>query len=107
MVVFDAGSGSRSGTLASGMRVIKAEQPLAILIMKRQRVIQAVRSLGRNGNLFYNKLDPTLRIRDEAITVELQERVEAWIANCHCHMLSLGDNTVKPQKGREADSLRE
>jgi hypothetical protein len=72
MVVFDAGSCSRPGTLANGVCVIEAKQSFAVLIVQRQRVIQAVRPIRRNGNLFYNELDPTrsIRVCDEALAVE-------------------------------------
>jgi len=100
MVVFDAGSCSRPGTLANGVCVIEAKQSLAVLIVQRQRVIQAVRSLRRSGNLLDNEFDPTLSVRvcDEALTVEQQERVETRIAYCHSHRLSLDDNSVKRGK---------
>ena len=83
----------------------KPEQTLSVLIVQRQRVIQAVRSLRRNGNLLYNELDPTFSVRfyDEALAIEQQERVEARIANCPCHKLSPDDNTVK-RGYKKADS---
>jgi hypothetical protein len=97
MVVFDAGSGSRPGAFANAVRVIEAEQPLAIFVVKRERIIQPMRSFRRNGNLLYNELDPTLSVCvcDEALAVEQQERIETRIAYCHYLMLLLGDNLVK------------
>ncbi|MGA2252365.1 hypothetical protein [Terracidiphilus sp.] len=67
------------------MCVVETEQPLAVFVMKRQRVVQPMGALGRNRNLLYDKLDPTfaVRIGDKTLAVEQQESIQAEVTTCH------------------------
>jgi len=86
MIEFDASLGSGTGAFADRVSVVESEEPVAVFVVERERVVQPVGSLGGFRNLFDYKLDPAFSVglRYESLAVEQQERVEAGIADFHC-----------------------
>lgn len=67
---------------ADRMGVVEANQPFARRPVKRERVVKAVRLFRRGRNARDDKLHPmtAFGIDDEYLAVEIEKRVETWIA---------------------------
>lgn len=88
VVIFNARTCARSGALADGVRVIETQQARARLVMERERIPKPLRSLRRHGTLLHLKLHPTFAtgIHDERFTIEVEQRVKAWIVHIRFHV---------------------
>lgn len=64
------------------MSIVETDQPLVILPVKGQRIIQPVRSFLRDRHLPHLEFDPMLTffIDNQHLAVEIQESVQAGIA---------------------------
>jgi hypothetical protein len=63
------------------MGVIEPDQPLAVRAVKRQRVIEPVRLLRRDGHPRDDEPDPTatLRVQHENLPVEIKKHIEGRV----------------------------
>ncbi len=71
---FSAGSGSNFYLV----RVVKADEPLTLGSMKRQRVAETVRSCLGRRHAPHNELDPIscLGIKDEQLAIQIEQGVQ-------------------------------
>ena len=83
VVELDARLGPWAAALANRMGVVEPEQTVAMFVMQRERVIQAVRSLGGFWNFLDHKLDPafSVSLRDESLAIEKEQGVEAGVVD--------------------------
>jgi hypothetical protein len=67
--------------------VIKADQPLAVRPVQRQRIIESVRLLRRHRYARHHESDPVTpsRIDHEYLSVEIQKRVQARVGRVLSH----------------------
>jgi hypothetical protein len=85
---------------ADGMRVVVADQALAVGRVQRQRIADPVRPLRRGSDLLHHHLDPVRAVRiddeDDAIEREqsFQPRIMFWFRH-YPRRLSRGDNTLQ------------
>lgn len=72
---------STASSLANGMRVIEANQPLTIRTMQCQGVIEPVRLLRRDWHPPDDEPDPmtTLWVDHENLPVQIEQRIESGI----------------------------
>ncbi len=63
------------------MRVVEADQPLALRPMQRERVVDAVRLLRRHRNPRHHEPDPVaaLRVHHENLPVEVKKHIEGRV----------------------------
>jgi len=82
---------------ADGMGIVESHQAFTAGPVQRERIVQAMRLFGYDGNLRYHKPDPIPRfgINDERQPVEVKQRVECGIVRPHPFMLSVHDNLCK------------
>ncbi len=67
---------------ADRMRIVEADQPLAVRPMKRDGIVDAVRLLWRDRHARHDKPDPmtTLRVHHENLPIEVEKHIEGRIA---------------------------
>jgi len=85
---------------ADRMGVVETDQPFARRPVKRERLVEVVRLLRRDGNPRDHELHPmtAIHVHDEYLSVEVEKRVEAPIATlAHRIKLSEDDNIIKPR----------
>ena len=71
------------------MRIVEPDQPVSGFIVQRQRILQPMRPLRRDGDLLHLELDPMLtgRIDDEGFAIEIEKCVERRIAPRSLHVV--------------------
>lgn len=76
--------------LAGPVRVVEADQPLAVRAMKCEGVIEPVRLLWRYRYPPDDELNPmtALRVDDERLPVQIEKRIEGRVARRR-HVISL------------------
>jgi hypothetical protein len=106
MIVRRALSSPWPGSRADGVRIVVADQALAVGRMQGQRIADPVGPLRRGSDLLDNHLDPVraVWIDDEDDAIERKQCVQPRIMSWFWHYpqrLSRDDNTCKgiPQQG--------
>jgi len=89
MVVFDPGTCSWPGPFANRVGIVKPQEALALTVVQREGIIEAVRFLGYRRNPLHFKLDSahTFGFHDIRHAVQIEKRVEGRIPVHPLHII--------------------
>jgi len=72
---------ARAGAAGDAVGVVKAHQPLAVTVVKGERIVKAMWLRFRHGNAPRPKLNPKsgFRINNEDLSIQSEKRIEGGV----------------------------